>query len=373
MGPLARALRLSLASALAFVAPLLTSTVARAGGMDPTPERLVNQPPIAGGCLAVAMNPTLANPLKQYANHFSCSPDNVAFKNLASELGFAIAPTAFHPAHTTGFGGFVLSLEASFTHLNVHDMSPSDASYNGRTDYWNYGTRGSDNSVRNNSPNSLLGIYSLKARKGIAFGFEIAGDIGYIANTSLVVGGADVRWALLEGFRTGFLGYVPDVAVGGGVRTMTGSSKLYLTTVGIDAQISKPFTLADQAVLTPYLGYQHLIIFGNSAVLDATPTVDAQQACGYLGRDQTGQPVCSNKYTAYNGSQQPNDGDFNNNVTFNSVTLQRDRMIVGVNYRLEILYLAGQMAFDITDPSSTDSDLTGSRQWTMSLEAGVFF
>jgi hypothetical protein len=373
MGPLARALRLSLASALAFVAPLLVSSAAHAGGMDPTPERLVHQPPIDGGCLGVAMNPTLANAKGQLANHFSCSPDNVAFKNLVSELGFAIAPTALHPARTTGFGGFVLSLEASFTHINVHDMSPSDTGYNGGTDYWNYGTRGADNSVRNNSPNSLIGIYSLKARKGLPFGFELAGDIGYIANTSLVLGGADVRWALLEGFRTGFLGYVPDIAVGGGVRTMTGSSKMYLTTVGIDAQLSKPFTLGDQAVLTPYVGYQHLIIFGNSAVLDATPTVDALQACGYAGRDAQGQPVCNNHYTGYDGNQHPNDGDFNNNVTFNAVTLQRERMILGANYRIEILYLAGQMAFDLLAPSSSDSDLTGARQWTMSLEAGVFF
>src|SRR4051794_25654949 len=224
MGPHARALRISLASALAFVAPLLVSPVAHAGGMDPTPERLVLQPGIEGGCLAVAMNPTLANSTGKLANRYSCRPDNVAFKNLASELGFAIAPSAFHSARTTGIGGFVLSLEASFTHVNAHEMSASDAGYNGSTDYWNYGTRGADNSIRNNSPNSLLGVYTLKARKGLPFGFELAGAIGYVANSSMVVGGADIRWALLEGFRTGLLGYLPDVAVGGGVRTMTGSS-----------------------------------------------------------------------------------------------------------------------------------------------------
>ena len=48
-------------------------------------------------------------------------------------------------------------------------------------------------------------------------------------------------------------------------------------------------------------------------------------------------------------------------------------MILGANYRLEILYLAAQMAFDLTAPSASDSELTGARQWTMSLEAGVFF
>ena len=65
MGFFARAL-LRLTVACGFLAPALAASTAHAGGMDPTPERLVLQPMIngkpapAGFCQAVAANPALA-------------------------------------------------------------------------------------------------------------------------------------------------------------------------------------------------------------------------------------------------------------------------------------------------------------------------
>jgi hypothetical protein len=351
------------------------SSVASAAGMDPTPERLVLQPAGApASCQAIALNPEIAVQAGKLPNQFSCRPDNVAFKNMVSELGFAIAPTAFHPARTTGFGGFSLTLEASFTHIHADDVSKAaDGTF---VQYWHQGTQGSVDpntkqfSIVNNGPDSLLQVYSLKARKGLPFGFEITGALGYLANTTLWVGGADIRWALLEGFRTGLLGYFPDLAVGGGVRTLTGSSKLFLTTVGVDVQASKPITLADSSVLTPYIGYQHLFIFGNSTVVDTTPNVDPLVQCGYTGpKPDTGAPNCKNKLS--NGAD--NNSDFNNNVTFDGFTVHRNRAILGLNYRYEVMYLAGQMIVDITSPQAEDADLNSTRQWTMSFEGGVFF
>jgi hypothetical protein len=379
MGFFARAL-LRLTVACGFLAPALAASTAHAGGMDPTPERLVLQPTIngqrapAGYCQAVAANPALA-PAGMAPDQVSCSPDNVAFKNLVSELGFALAPSTMRSARTTGFGGFVLSLDASYTHINADGVSKgSDGSL---TQYWHAGTQGSTAadgtySAQNNSPDSLIGVYTLKARKGLPFGFELDGALGYVSNTSLWTIGADLRWAILEGFRTGPMGYFPDIAVGTGVRTMTGSSKMYLTTVGIDVAASKPITLADESIITPYLGYQQLFIFGNSAVLDATPSVNALQTCGYKGLLPTGAPNCSNTVTSGTNSY-ANDGDFNNNITFNAVRIQRNRMFFGATYRYELLYLGAQFLFDVTSPSAIDSDLNSTRQWTMSLEAGVFF
>ena len=115
--------------------------------------------------------------------------------------------------------------------------------------YWHLGTQGAQDpntkqySTINNAPDSLLQIYAIKARKGLPLGFEIAGSLGTIANTSLWVSGGDIRWSLMEGFRTGALGILPDISVGGGVRTLTGTSRFYLTTVGIDVKMSKPITL----------------------------------------------------------------------------------------------------------------------------------
>jgi hypothetical protein len=386
MGSFARgSLRTVLVGAAAgVVAPLLVSSRALAGGMDLTPERLVQQPaglPAGLTCQQIAANPSLVSKIgngKQLPDQFACSPDNVAFKNLVSELGFALAPSTMHSARTTGFGGFVLSLEASYTHINANDFTHSGGS---NVQYWHEGTQGSTDasgnySTANNSPDSLIGVYSLKARKGLPFGFELASAIGYVSNTSLWTLGGDVRWALMEGFRTGVLGYLPDIAVGTGVRTMTGSSKMYLTTVGIDAEISKPITLADEAVVSPYIGYQQLFIFGNSAVLDATPSVSALGQCGYQGVQQSGaqagSPTCKNTVSTGQGPV-ANDADFNNNITFNAVRIQRNRMFLGATYRYELLYLGAQFLFDLTSPQSVDADLSSARQWTMSLEAGVFF
>jgi hypothetical protein len=103
--------------------------------------------------------------------------------------------------------------------------------------------------------------------------------------------------------------------------------------------------------------------------VDATPNVDPLQACGYKGTNNQGQPQCTN--TLSNGL--PNNGDFNNNITFDKVRTHRHRGIIGVNYRYELLYLAGQFITDLTDPSAENPYLQGGRQWTMSFEAGVFF
>ena len=345
--------------------------------MDPATERLVVQPPgLPPGqtCQSVAQDPAAAVQAGLRPQDFPCRPDNLAFRNMIAELGFAIAPTAFYPARTTGIGGFQVSFEASYTRINAdRSVLSADGS---RTRYWHEGTRGPQDpntrqrSVVNTSPDALLQIYAIKARKGLPFGFEIAGSFGYVANTTLWVGGGDLRWSLLEGFRTGALGYLPDVSLGGGVRTLTGTSRFYLTTVGIDARVSKPITLADSAQLIPSLGFQRLVIFGDSSVVDATPTVDALQQCGYQGPDpQTGAPVCRNKLP--NGADA--NTDFANTFTFDKVRVHRNRGLVGLNYRYELVWLGSQFAFDLTDPRDENPGLVGSRQWTLSFEAGVHF
>lgn len=368
-------------TALASFAALsvgLWGAAAHADNMDPVTERLVLQPANApgGSCQASAANPELSlgpgfsgNP-----NTYLCRPANMAFNNLMSELGFALAPTAFHPARTTGLGGFALTFEASYTKINQDAVSKeADGS---TVQYWHLGTQGARDpntkafGTQNNAPDSLLQVYSLKARKGLPLGFELAGALGYIPNTTLWSVGADVRWAPLEGFRTGALGILPDLAVGGGVRTITGTSKFTLTIASVDVQISKPIPIAGSAQLSPYVGFQRIWVFGDSNIIDSTPNVDPQQQCGYQGNDpSTGSPVCANKLS--NGAA--NNSDYNNNFVFQKVRTQRNRGIIGINYRYEILFLAGQFLMDLTPPSDENPGLQDARQWTMSFEAGVYF
>ncbi len=358
---------------VSVAAVTLVAAPARADSMDPTIERFVTQPAgLSHGltCQSIAANP--AGALKVLGkgtdlNNLACKPNNLPFQNLVSELGFAIAPTAFHAGRTTGFGGFQFGIEASYTKIN------QDATAGG-VQYWHLGTQGSvdpntgQQSNQNTSPDSVIQVYSLKMRKGFPFGFEIIGDVSYIADSVMWTAGADIRWSLMEGFRSGWPSYLPDFSAGGGVRTLTGTSEFSLTTVGIDGQISKPFTLADTSVLTPYIGYQRLQIFGDSSTVSLTPNVDPLKACGYAGNLNTGEPLCLNKVGGV-----PNSADFNNDTTFAQVRTGRNRGIIGMNYRYEILYLAGQFLFDLTAPNSENPGLQPTRQWTTSLEAGVWF
>lgn len=304
----------------------------------------------------------------------ACKADDASFKRLISQYAFAFAPTAMHSARTTGYGGFHLSFQADYTSIS------SDK------DYWRNGTRGAvdpsskASSKQNGSPSSMLQLYSLKFRKSFGFGLEVAGLVGFMPKTSIISGGADVRLSLLEGFRTGIGGILPDFAVGGGVRTITGTPQFQITIASLNAVVSKPLPIQDSMVLTPYLGYQYLWIFGDSGLIDLTPGTDALRYCNYSGQNvpraggetgpYTGQPIC-------NGGSPL---DFNNNVVFKPARLERHRMLFGANYRYEMVMLGAQFLVDAVPPADAQNDdadakiLQGeSRQYTLSFELGAMF
>ena len=327
-------------------------------------------------------NPSCRDDAGHFVSHgpnSQCQPDHDAFKRLVNQLGFALAPSAMHGARTTGYGGFDISIEAAYTGISSSK------------DYWKRGTQGAvDSSTKqapasNASPDSVLQLYSVRARKGFGYGIELAGTFGFMPKTSLIGGGADARIALLEGFRRGFLGIFPDIAVGGGVRTITGTPQLQLTVVGVDAQISKSLPIQGTSVLTPWIGYQHLWIFGDSGLVDLTPATDAQGACGFAGvlvpgngnqstreSEYTGAPVCTNGPRS--------NADFNNNAVFRRARLERHRLLVGFNYRYEILLAGAQFTTDLTSPADAQSSerdaavlADESRQWTLALQLGAAF
>lgn len=367
--------RCLLASASIAAALIASQSVANAEPMDPALERLVLNP----GChqLPGPSNVGVWNPVGGAGSDGRCRPDDVAFKRLVNQYGAALAPTALHAARTTGYGGFELSIEGNFTSLDDE------------ADYMTLGTRGSidpstnERSIRNNSPDKLAQVYYLKARKGFPFGLEVAGLIGTMSNTSFTIIGSDIRFALLEGFRQGAMGFVPDIAVGGGVRTVTGTPQLQLTTVGLDLQASKPLPLADSSVLTPYVGYQYLWIFGDSGLIDTTPNTDPVGLCGYAGPNIPGTPgtpvPTPTGDKPYDGQPVCDGGtplDFNNTFVFDEVRLRRQRIIVGANYRFEMVIVGLQYLTDISAPSKTnsDEDLEGvPSQYTISAQLGAQF
>lgn len=359
-----------------YLAIVVSSSVVVAAGvsvqaapMDPALERLVTSQ--SAGCRSP--NGEILSPGPTYN---ACQPDNVAFKQLVNQYGFAFAPTAMHSARTTGFGGLHLSLEATFTGID-----------SGR-DYWKRGTEGTNDSVagQNDSPAGMLQLYSIKMRKSFGFGLEVTGSVGVMPKTSLTSYGADLRLSVLEGFRRGIPGFIPDVAIGGGVRTITGTPELQLTVSSLDVQISKPIAIESAVVITPWVGYQMLWIFGDSNIIDFTPKTDPFALCNYSGVNApgqaaptqvsggvpqyTGQPVCSNGQV----------WDFNNNRVFDSVRLRRQRLLLGASIRYEQFMLGAQLITDFVKPSDAQSDqaskdaLRGeNRQYAGVFEIGAMF
>lgn len=351
------------------------------------------------GSYFLAPNPTnvgrfndrqaLLNQLARTTGRGSCAPDNAAFKRLINQWGFIVAPNANHSARTTGFGGFHFSIEGMYTKID-------DGS-----DYWRLGSRGSRDpsnnqaSVYNTGPPSVVQLYSVKARKSFGFGLELMTTVGFVPDSTILTGGADVRMSLLEGFRTGAMGILPDVAVGGGIRTITGTPEFQLTTVGLDVQISKPLTIASESVLTPFIGYQYLWIFGDSGLIDMTPATDPVGYCGFSGTNVPGNPDPNS--STYDGQPVCASGspiDFNNNVVFDNARLERQRMMFGLNYRYEMVMVGTEFITDIINPADaqvgkdsiqviengkvkqlSDKDvLSGQpRQWSFVLELGTMF
>ncbi|WP_234023570.1 hypothetical protein [Sorangium cellulosum] len=351
--------------------------MAAADTMDPALARLVRD----AGCRLVGPDKGLYyNPASRYQR---CQTDDAAFAKLIAQYGFAVAPSAMHSARTTGYGGFEIGLEADFTKID------SDA------DYWKLGTQGpqdpatKDFSIENRSPDDFLQHYALKVRKGFPFGFELTGAVGFLANTSLVSAGADMRWALFEGFRKGLPAILPELAVGGSVRTVTGTEEFQLTVAGVDAQVSKPLPIAGTVVLTPYAGYQWLRIFGDSGLIDLTPNTDAVNYCNFRGLNSPatpaqgegdatppfdGQPVCAG------GSQ----ADFNNTVVFDAVRMSRHRLHFGAQLRFQMVKFGAHFVTDLVTPEDankgTDYEIAGEnkfaglgQQWTIALDLGAVF
>jgi hypothetical protein len=369
-------MRVRLAAFVAATLVACVSAVSKAEPMDPAFERLTVDPTTGEPSSACHPGGKWADVPPSKGVSVACVPDHAAFKRLISQYAFALAPSAMHSARTTGYGGFHLSLEADYTNISSDKY------------YWKNGTQGpvdpsnGASSTTNSSPQSLLQLYSLKFRKSFGFGLEITGIVGFMPKTSILSGGADVRLSLLEGFRTGVGGILPDVAVGGGVRTITGTPQFQLTVAALDAQISKPLPIQDSQVLTPYIGYQYLWIFGDSGLIDLTPGTDALRYCNYAGQNVPGNPDPTKKMV--NDGQPVCKGgsplDFNNNVVFKPARLQRHRLIFGLNYRYEMVMVGGQFLIDAVPPADAQNDAANkvalkdeARQYTLSFELGAMF
>ncbi len=173
--------------------------------------------------------------------------DEEGFEQFSRDLGQVFAPRPQAPSKTLGQAGFAFDYKLGLATV------PSDEPY------WSDGLAGGQ-------PRSVLVSHHLGVRKGLPFSFEVGGDLSHLMNSQMFGMGANIRWALHEGYR-----FFPDVGVRAAANTVTGAKELNLINGAWDISLSKSFGIAGVMSLTPYGGYQQLHTWASSRVLSANP------------------------------------------------------------------------------------------------------
>lgn len=289
--------------------------------------------------------------------------EEFAWKRLMSQLGGTIAPPVLEPANTVGPGGFYLGVEGAITGIDDDQL------------YWGYGTEGDDPSeALNRFTKPTYSWFRMNVRKGLPFGFELGASAAHAMHTNYWAWGVTLKWAILEGFRTG-IGYLPDLAFRASVQTMTGDSEFNLTVPSADLILSKPIVLAKTATLTPYVAGQAMFVLADSEVVDLTPGTNPYDVCQPQApfdsqarnqaayddsMDPLNDPDVRNRST-FACSQTPPTGseqfDFENNHVFSQIRAMRTRLVFGMQYQYMALTLNASFGFDLVKPGQLDDDV----------------
>ena len=192
------------------------------------------------------------------------TPDNTAFRSLASELGVVLAPHLLTPADTIGFGGFQLTIDASTTTIDA--SAPYWRALEGSRD-----PTGMTTGAFGPSALSTLGFF---VRKGLWLpvpSFEFGAGAVHLADSSAWTGQLYTKMSIVEGYHELPL---PSLAVRGAVSRLMTQRELDLTVASIDVAVSKHVGVGGTWRFDPYVGYDWLVIIPRSEVLDPTPNID---------------------------------------------------------------------------------------------------
>ncbi len=176
--------------------------------------------------------------------------DGTKFRSLSSELAVLSAPKPVDPADSLGLSGFALSADISLNTIS------------GGKEFWTQTT---------SSPENLVPTIQVVGRKGLWPGLEVGGGATHVFDSKMWTIGGYAKLALHEGFHHL---PIPSIALRGHFGQLLGSKDVRMTTIGVDAVVSHVFGVGSTVSLTPYIGYQALLAWSRSGVLDATPDTD---------------------------------------------------------------------------------------------------
>lgn len=292
-----------------------------------------------------------------------CFADNTLFANLVNELAGALAPSLLAPASTIGYNRVYVAYEHSITNINNSTQ----------LNHWSRGTEGAaPASVQNTGTErfrtrvpDVLFVSRLHVRRGLPYGFELGVQGSLLHDSSLVAMGADIKWSIWEGFRPRGIGWIPDFAVRGSVNTLVGNPQLYLTIVGLDAVLSKNLAVAGAFNITPYVGGQALLVFGDSTVIDGTPRRSGYQECArrrtvFTTDPMTGQTSSTLVCDAGTGTPMGAETDSFNDLVFNPARLLRVRGFGGLRAKYGVFTFTAEFIMDAMAPQWTTGSCSGS-------------
>jgi hypothetical protein len=318
-------------------AALIACGTARADILDLTLQRLVTAPAMGG-----------------FADPTTDIPAQIAYRQLVSEMGTALAPKILTTADTVGYSGFQFAIDASFTSISNQKCNAMDTKDKCP---WQYGVSGRDSSGAAKDIPGYVSTVSILARKGIWLplpSFEIGAGATKLMQSDIFAVLVYAKFALHEGFHDW---PIPSLAVRGVGERVVGASQIDLTMAQVDAEVSKSFGIFGTVTLVPYAGAAWLAIIARGQVLDTTPDVDAFK-------------------------QGPNSQDLNANAVFpDQANIYRWRFFGGFRLNYSVLVLtADYMAtacgdFDGAHCNHKDQKIADNSQTqhTFSVSAGFLF
>ncbi len=254
-------------------------------------------------------------PLGQVNDQGSITPDNAAFRSLSSEVGVLLAPKPVDPADSLGLSGFAISADVSLNTLG------------GGESYWQDTTRG--------RADNLAPTLQVMGRKGLWPGIELGAGATHLFDSRMWTISGYGKVALHEGFHHL---PIPSIALRGMFSRLLGSRDLEMTTVSAGASISHVFGVGRTFNITPYAGYDALLIFASSeGVLDGTPGFDEFSQCV--------------------GGNQPPECDISEEFVLRQQdVIVRHRPYVGMRFIFSVLRFGLEAMF--VPPGGSSSDVT---------------
>jgi hypothetical protein len=161
-----------------------------------------------------------------------------------------MAPKPVDSGDTLGLSGFAVAFDGSLNTIGA-----------GR-DYWKKTTNG---------PSTVVPTMQVFGRKGLWPGIEVGAGATHMFDSRMWTVGGYGKAALHEGFHHL---PIPTIALRFAGAQLLGAKDLKLTTLAPGIQISHVFGVGKTFNITPYVGYEALLILAQSTVVDGTPNCD---------------------------------------------------------------------------------------------------